>query len=148
MRTRPSGNGVDVWLRRASASRPVGSVAVPGADWLTAWFTFAITSVALRDAAFTFADTAYVTTPLPVPDDGVVSAIHAGSEDTVQGHPAGAVTVTLPVPVTPAVALNASDVGEIVGAGKHTAAAWLTAKLLAAMVSVALRAPALFAVNE
>jgi hypothetical protein len=78
---------------------------------------FAITIVALRDTGSMFADTAYVTAPLPVPDDGVVSASHVGRDDTVHGHPAGAVTVTVPVPLTPPVAVNAADAGETVGAG-------------------------------
>jgi len=71
---------------------------------------------------------------LPVPD--VDMLIHAGMPVTLQVQELGAVTVTVDVPATD---VNARLEGEIVGAGMHGSAAWLTLRVRPAMVTVALR---------
>lgn len=72
---------------------------------------------------------------LPVPE--VDMLIHAGIPVTLQVQELGAVTVTVDVP---GAAVNVRLDGEIVGAGMHGSAAWLTLRVRPAMVTVALRA--------
>jgi hypothetical protein len=105
----------------------------------------AITIVALR-AVPGLAAIEYVTVPLPVPDVALVTVTHGGTLDTVHGHPTEAVTLTLRS--MPPVADAVTDEGEIDDAGKHVAAACVTAKLRPATTRVTLRAPAALAAYE
>jgi hypothetical protein len=86
------------------------------------------------------------TDPLPDPEDPAVTVNQAALLTAVHAHPAGAVTLTVPLPPPDA---TLCDVGEIVSV--HAMPAWVTVKVLPAIVSVPLRDetdPFAVAVNE
>ena len=109
---------------------------------VTVYVLLAIVSVALRSAP-AFEPTETATLALPEPELTLV--IQLGLPLTVHAQPAGAVIVTV---LLPPECEKACPVELIVGAGKQGLAAWLTARLRPAIVSVALRAPAVFALTE
>jgi hypothetical protein len=65
-------------------------------SWVTVKVCPAMVRVPVR-AGSVFAATLYVTVPLPVPLEAPVMVIHASLLVAVQAHPAGAVTVTVPL---------------------------------------------------
>jgi hypothetical protein len=94
----------------------------------------ATVKVAVRSApGLAAALTLRVLLPVPV----VVMLIQVGMPVTLQVQELGAVTATVDVP---AADVNVRLDGEIVGAGKHGSAAWLTLSVRPAIVIVALRA--------
>jgi hypothetical protein len=76
-----------------------------------------------------------VTVPAPLPLPPALIVAHDALLVAVQLQPIGAVTGTVPVP---AVATTLAEAGEIVGV--HAAPAWVSEKVLPAMVTVPVRA--------
>jgi hypothetical protein len=99
--------------------------------WLTVKVLPAIVSVPVRGFAVVLAAVVKDAVPLPDPVAPAVTVIHAALLTVVQLHPVGAVTFTL---LDPPPAVTDCDVGEIVSL--QAAAAWVTVKVLPAIVSV------------
>jgi hypothetical protein len=131
---------------------PLGSEALAGdnvasahafAACVTVKLLPATVKVALRSGPV-LAAAVTLSVVLPVPASGIV--IQEGLPTTGQEHVAGAVTATVEVP---AFTVKVRLAGEIVGAGTHGLADWLTVRLRLAMLRVALRAAAVgFAATE
>jgi hypothetical protein len=98
----------------------------------------AIVRVPVRLEATAFAPTLKVTEPLPVPVAPPVIVIHGALLAAVQLHPLATVTVLLPLP---AAAVKDWLAGEI--DGEQEAAAWVTVKVVPAIVSVPVRLEAI-----
>jgi len=81
-----------------------------------------------------FGSTLKATAPFPDPDAALVSVIHALLLAAVHGQPVPAVSVLLPSPPD---AVNDWLVGDTTG--EHEFPAWLTVKVVPAIVSVPLR---------
>jgi hypothetical protein len=102
--------------------------------WVTVNVLPAIVTVPVRGDTDVFAAELKLTEPLPAPDAPAVTVSQLSLLTAVQAQPAGAVTVTVPVPPFEA---TLCDVGKIVSV--QVMPAWLTVKGLPAMVSVPVR---------
>jgi hypothetical protein len=90
-------------------------------------------------------DTEYVTVPLPVPEEGLVSVTHAGVFVTVHEQSAAVVTVTVPLPPErPNVALAAGETVVVA----HPPAACEIECVAPAITGTALRAAPVFGAIE
>jgi hypothetical protein len=94
----------------------------------------AIVSVPLRDETDPFAVALNETEPLPDPEDPAVTVNQPALLTAVHAHPAGAVTLTVPLPPPDG---TLCDVGEIVSV--QVMPACVTVNVLPAIVSVPLR---------
>jgi hypothetical protein len=96
----------------------------------------------VRDVVAVFSAIEKASVALPLPSVGLVSVIHEGLADAVQGHvDADAVSVTLPVSPAAGAAMVAGDTVKV-HAGGGAAAACVTVKARPAIVSVAERSAA------
>jgi hypothetical protein len=102
--------------------------------WVTVNVLPAIVTVPVRGDTDVFAAELKLTEPLPAPDAPAVTVSQLSLLTAVQAQPAGAVTVTVPVPPFDT---TLCDVGEIVSV--QVMPAWLTVKVLPAIVSVPVR---------
>jgi hypothetical protein len=116
----------------ADAAPIVGAQGAPA--WVTVNATPPTVIVAERAVVVGFAVTVYVTEPLPLPVAPALMVIHDALSVAVHAHPVTAVTATVFV-LAPKPRL--ADAGAIVGA--QGAPAWLTLKVLPAIVSVPVR---------